>query len=229
MVRPGARGSILAGLAVGGVVALVWRGRRVLSGRRAPGGIVMGDAGAYDTLSRLLLGSLFRSIAADIAAGTQPGAKVLEIGCGPGHLSDRLARAHLLEVTGLDLDPAMIARARARTERTPGGMGRSPSFIVGDVASLPFDDGAVDIVVSTFSMHHWTDRSAGLGEIARVLRPGGRALVWDFKAGGMPFHAHAHDPADRALGTPLRVDSVRTWRWPWHLAIAERIEFTNAP
>ena len=107
-------------------------------------------------------------------------------------------------------------------------MGRSPSFIVGDVASLPFDDGAVDLVVSTFSMHQWTDRPAGLGEIARVLRPGGRALIWDFRHGACPSMATRTIRADRALGAPLRVESVRTWRWPWHLAIAERIEFTNA-
>jgi SAM-dependent methyltransferase len=58
---------------------------------------------------------------------------VLEVGCGPG-LSIRLAGRHGLEVTGLDLDPAMVARARANADRLRGGDQRRPSFLVGDTA-----------------------------------------------------------------------------------------------
>jgi SAM-dependent methyltransferase len=65
---------------------------------------------------------------------------VLEVGCGPGHLSIRLARDHGLEVTGLDLDPAMIARARANTDRAGNRGGPRPSFLVGEVAALAFPD-----------------------------------------------------------------------------------------
>ena len=64
------------------------------------------------------------------------GARVLEVGCGPGRLSIRLARQHSLEVTGLDLDPAMIERAQANTDREGDGDEQEPSFLVGDVASL---------------------------------------------------------------------------------------------
>jgi SAM-dependent methyltransferase len=129
-------------------------------------------------------------IAADAAAVAEAvapeGARVLEVGCGPGHLSIRLARQHGLHTTALDLDPAMIERARANADRAGEGFGRLPpgslpSFLVGDVASLPFPDGSFDLVVSTMSMHHWADPAAGLAEIARVLRPGARALVWVFR------------------------------------------------
>jgi ubiquinone/menaquinone biosynthesis C-methylase UbiE len=107
---------------------------------------------------------------------------VLDVGCGPGRLSILLARRHALGVTGLDLDPAMIERARRNADRAEDGEGRRPSFLVGDVASLAFPDGSFDLVVSTLSMYHWADPAAGLAEIGRVLRPGGRALVWDFRA-----------------------------------------------
>src|SRR6266540_2630623 len=169
---------ILLGAAAA-AVAVVRHGRGAATGRRVPGGILIGDAVVYDALSRLVLGSLFGRIAADVAAVAPDGARVLEVGCGPGHLSIRLARQHGLDVTGLDLDPAMIERARANADRPRDGDERRPSFLVGDVASLAFPDGSFDLVVSTLSMHHWADPTAGLTEIGRVLRPGARALVWD--------------------------------------------------
>lgn len=130
------------------VIALVAIARHVRGagkGRQVPGGVLIGDAGIYDALShQFMLGSLFRGIAADIAAGAPDGARVLEVGCGPGRLSIRLARHYGLDVTGLDLDPAMIERARANAERPGEGDERRPLFLVGDVASLAFPDGSFD-------------------------------------------------------------------------------------
>src|SRR5918992_4840640 len=162
-----------AAAAVAAAVAVVRHGLGAATGRRVPGGILMGDAVAYDNaLSLLMLGSLFGPIAADVAAVAPDGARVLEVGCGPGHLSIRLARQHGLDVTGLDLDPAMIERARANADRKEDGDEHGPSFLVGDVAALPFPDESFDLVVSTMSMHHWADPTAGMAEIDRVLRPG---------------------------------------------------------
>jgi ubiquinone/menaquinone biosynthesis C-methylase UbiE len=197
-----------------------------------PGGILMGDAVVYDTLSRLLLGSLVRRIAGDVAAVAPAGARVLEVGCGPGQLSVRLARQHGLEVTGLDLDPAMIARAQANTDR-PGTGERRPSFLVGDVAALAFPDRSFDLVVSTLSMHHWADPAAGLAEIGRVLRPDARALVWDFRPGVRPHlfgsgHAQIPDPVDHTRGSPLRVVNTTAWPWPWRFNLTQRIELVRA-
>jgi Methyltransferase domain len=97
-------------------VAAVRHGRGAARGRQVPGGILIGDAAVYDTLSRLMLGSFVAGIAADVAAAAPARARVPEGGCGPGHLSIRLARQHGLEVTCLDLDPAMITRARANAD-----------------------------------------------------------------------------------------------------------------
>jgi ubiquinone/menaquinone biosynthesis C-methylase UbiE len=80
-------------------------------------------------------------------------------------------------VTGLDLDPALIARARADADRPGNSDQRRPSFVVGDVAALAFPDGSFDLVVSTLPMRHWADPTAGPAEIGRVLRPGAQALV----------------------------------------------------
>jgi SAM-dependent methyltransferase len=219
----------LAAIAVGGValLALVHRAQRGATGRSAPGGVLIADAAAYDAVSRLVAGSFFGPIAADIAAIAPLGGRILEVGCGPGHLSIRLARDHRLDVTGLDLDPAMIERAGANAGRIIETEIDRPAFIVGDVAALPFADGSFDLVVSTFSMHHWSDPTSGLTEIARVLRPAGRALVWDFRPGFRLFHASAPDPLGPVHGSPLRVLSARPWRWPWRLTLSQRLELAR--
>ena len=216
---------ILLGAAA--VAAAAVRHCRAASGHKVPGGILIGDAAAYDQMSRLLLGSFFGRIAADVAAAAPAGARVLEVGCGPGRLSIRLARQHGLDVTGLDLDPAMIGRARANAAHPGNGGDRWPSFLIGDVAALAFPDGSFDLVVSTLSMHHWADPTAGLAEIGRVLRPGGRALVWDFRPGTVPLHRHVPDPVQHARGAPLRVASAAPWRWPWRLSLTQRIELVR--
>jgi SAM-dependent methyltransferase len=217
---------ILVGLAIAGVV-VARRARDHVIGRQAPGGILIADPAAYDTHSRLLFGSFFRGIASDIAAAASPAAKVLEVGCGPGHLSILLARDHALDVTGLDLDLAMIEHAIRNAASGSDAGGRRPTFVVGDVAALPFEDSAFDLVVSTLSMHHWSDPVAGLREIHRVLRPGGKALIWDLKAGFRLFHVHAPDPTGLVHASPLRVLSVRPWRWPWRLSFSQRLELAR--
>jgi SAM-dependent methyltransferase len=219
---------VLFGAAFALVAAVVLRHVRAAMGKHVPGGILIGDARLYDTLSHRLLGSLFERIADDISANTPGGGRGLEVGCGPGRLSILLARRHGLEVTGLDLDPAMIERARANASGETNSLGRKPTFLVGDVASLAFPDGSFDVVVSTLSMHHWADPGAGLSEIGRVLRPGGRALVWDFRPGRVPLHRRMPDLARHADGSSLRVVSATPWRWPLGLILTQRVELAHA-
>jgi SAM-dependent methyltransferase len=223
---------ILAG-AGAAAVAVMRHGRHATQGHRVPGGILVGDAVVYDALSRLLLGSLVDRIAADVAAVAPTGARVLEVGCGPGHLSIRLARQHDLDVTGLDLDPAMIARARANADRRGNPDQHQPALLVGDVAALAFPDRSFDLVVSTLSMHHWADPTAGLAEIGRVLRPGARALIWDLRPGVRPHpfgprHAHLPDPVEHTRSSPLRVVKATPWPWPWRFNLTQRVELVRA-
>jgi ubiquinone/menaquinone biosynthesis C-methylase UbiE len=215
---------------LGGSLAAVavLRHTRGSGGLETPGGIIMGDAARYDSLSGVLLGSFYTSVAADVVAAAPTGGRVLDVGCGPGHLANRLARDHGLEVTGLDLDPAMIERARANAERAVSAE-RRPTFVVGGVAALPFPAASFDLVVSTLSMHHWADATAGQAEIGRVLRPGGRALIWDIRAGIVPLHRrHQPDPLDKVAGSSLRLASATPWRWPWRLSFTRRIELVAA-
>lgn len=127
-----------------------------------------------------LLGRLYSRVAEEAAGeledrGLRRRAHVLDIGCGTGDLvvalSQRLRDARII---GMDLSPSMLLYA-GRHATTDGRL----RFIVGDAASLPFDDGAVDLVVSTLSLHHWAEPADAFAEIARVLRPGGVALIYD--------------------------------------------------
>jgi hypothetical protein len=73
---------LLAGMAAG-AVAVLRHGHRAARGHQVPGGILIGDAVLYDALSRLLLGSLLKGIAGDVAAVAPAGARVLEVGADP--------------------------------------------------------------------------------------------------------------------------------------------------
>jgi ubiquinone/menaquinone biosynthesis C-methylase UbiE len=137
----------------------------------------------YERWAGIFARPLYRRVAADVVdAGLPAGGKVLDVGTGPGTLPLLIAaQSPHLSVSGVDLSAEMIDRATAAAEirATPGA---SPiSFQIADVADLPFDDRSVDLVVSTISMHHWADPAAGLREIVRVLRLGGRAWIYDFR------------------------------------------------
>jgi SAM-dependent methyltransferase len=207
-------------------IAAMRHGRGAI-GKHLPGGIVIGDAAIYDAFSHpLLLGSLFDRVSADVAAVAPDRGGVLDVGCGPGRLSVALA-ARGLEVTGLDLDPAMIERARSNAGKADLAANLVPTFTVGDVASLPFPDATFDVVVSTLSMHHWDDREAGLAEIGRVLRPGGRALVWDLRAGVVPLHRDVSDPLGIEPPPTLKLEGATPWHWPLGLKLTHRIELAR--
>ena len=103
--------------ATAAAVAVIQQSRHAATGRAVSGGVVMGDAAAYDTHSRWLLGSFHRGVATDIAAVAPPGARILEVGSGPGQLSIRMASHHGLDVTAVDLDPSMIEVARGNVGR----------------------------------------------------------------------------------------------------------------
>lgn len=216
--------AILAAVPLVGV-AVVHRLRGAGHGVHAHGGVKMGDARRYDAVARLLFRSFYRGVATDVALAVPRGDRVLEVGCGSGRLATELACRHGLDVTGVDLDPAMIGVARAHVGACRDGHPR-PAFAVGDAASLPFPDASFDVVVSTLSMHHWADPAAGLAEIARVLRPSGRALIWDLRPGSRR-HAHVPDPSEHLHDARLRMAATTPWTWPWRFTPAQRIELVR--
>lgn len=150
-------------------------------------------AGLYNAVAPKILSPLYTRVADDVTAMpglvTMPGiSAVLEIGSGPGELALEIARRLPGgEVVGIDLAEAMIDRAveRARAER----LDEHVRFVLADAAALPLADGSFDVAVSTLSLHHWSDPATVFTEIARVLRPGAVALIYDVR----PFAYLRHE------------------------------------
>ena len=136
----------------------------------------------YERWAGVLARPLYRRLVADVAAAGLPaGALVLDVGTGPGTVPWMIAAdCPHVAVTGVDLSPEMVSRATSAAATGPSDADRV-SFQVADVAALPFDDRSVDLVVSSISMHHWTDPAAGLREVVRVLRPGAQAWIYDVR------------------------------------------------
>ncbi|WP_370184048.1 class I SAM-dependent methyltransferase [Rhodococcus wratislaviensis] len=137
-------------------------------------------------------------------SGAGPGDRVLDVGCGTGYFATRLAAAVQPggRVDGIDPSPPMIDYATGRRGTAHAG------FSVAAAEQLPFPDASFDVVTSTLVIHHIAPgaRSAAAREMSRVLRPGGRVLVADFRPptnpianhliGALAGHAMQHAPID---------------------------------
>jgi ubiquinone/menaquinone biosynthesis C-methylase UbiE len=146
-------------------------------------------------------------------ARNRPEARVLDLGCGGGHVSFNVA-PHVREVVAYDLSPEMLdVVARAAEERGLGNVTTKQ----GVAESLPFEDASFDIVLSRFSAHHWRDFEAGLREAARVLKPGGLAGFVDSVSPGTPLL----DTYYQAIELLRDCSHVRNYsRAEWQAAIA---------
>ena len=154
------------------------------------------DAEAQDRLAGVLetrgadpkQQAMRRAFLEDIALA--PGARVLEVGCGTGVLTRRLARwDEVGEVVGVDLAPALLARARELAADLP-----NVAFQEADARALPFAGESFDAVVFDSTLSHVPEPERALAEARRVLRPSGRLAAFDGDYATATVALGDHDP-----------------------------------
>lgn len=129
----------------------------------------------YDLLNRLMSLGMDRRWRRTAAAAAQPAeALALDLGTGTGELALELRRQGAARVVGADFSAEMLAAARAKADDATG-----VSWLLADALRLPFPAGTVDSVASAFLLRNLADLPAGLAEMARVLKPGGRLVCLD--------------------------------------------------
>jgi demethylmenaquinone methyltransferase / 2-methoxy-6-polyprenyl-1,4-benzoquinol methylase len=131
-------------------------------------------AGRYDLINDIQSLGLHRFWKRTLieAARPRPSDTALDVCCGTGDIALGLSR-RVERVVGCDFSLEMLARARARGSQRV-------SWIVGDALHLPFSENLFDVVTIGYGLRNLSDFSQGLGELVRVLKPGGRLLILDF-------------------------------------------------
>ncbi len=165
------------------------------------------NARAYVESASHAIGVDLARLAALVAA--RPGSRVLDLGCGGGHVTYAVA-PHAPEVVAYDRSEDMLAAVAV--EAATRGLGNVATER-GTAEALPFGDASFDVVFTRMSAHHWHDVGAGLAGMRRVLRPGGIAAVVDVVA---PDDNPLHDTflqAIEILRDPSHVRDYSPTEW----------------
>jgi demethylmenaquinone methyltransferase/2-methoxy-6-polyprenyl-1,4-benzoquinol methylase len=142
----------------------------------------------YDLLNHLLSGNTDKRWRKLVAKRLQPAlsspdARALDVACGTGDLSLALVATTRARVIGLDFCRPMLDIA---ARKSSDGTGGRCVFIEGDALRLPFEDETFDAVSIAFGLRNLASVEAGLKELLRVLRPGGRACILEFSKPVVP-------------------------------------------
>ena len=130
------------------------------------------------------------------ALNAQPGERILDVGCGPGfYVAETLDRVGPDgSVVGVDPSAAMLAISGKRVA------GReNVELREGAATPLPVDDASFDAALSVQVFEYIADTAAALAELHRVVRPGGRVLIWDVDWGTLSWHSEDPERMDRAM------------------------------
>jgi SAM-dependent methyltransferase len=124
------------------------------------------------------------------------GERILDVGCGPGFfaadLSERVGCTG--SVTGVDRSPAMLALAAARCAAHA-----NVDFREADATALPVDSGQFDAAISVQTLEYVAAVDTALAELHRVLRPGGRLVIWDVDWTTLSWHSAERERMERVL------------------------------
>ena len=140
-------------------------------------------AGTYDGLNRGLSMGIDQRWRRRVLQKVAPleGKRVVDLCCGTGDLSLLFARAGA-RVVGADFTHEMVVRAPVK--QASGGASQQATFVQGDAMGLPIQSNSCDVASVAFGIRNVLDPALCLGEMRRVLKPGGKALVLEFPPPG---------------------------------------------
>lgn len=141
-------------------------------------------------------------LVADLA-GVGAGDRVVDVGCGPGRF---LREAAGRGAQAVGVDPSAQMR-RLALRFTPARLRNEVTVVDGTAEHLPLEDRSATVAWAVASVHHWTDREAGLAELHRILEPGGRLLLAERLArprGWFGRHALTWDQAEQLAAEARR-------------------------
>lgn len=116
-----------------------------------------------------------KGYAKQVAKHIQDGSSILEVAPGPGYLAIELAKLGTFSITGLDISKDFVEIARKNAREA----GVEVEFRQGNVSDIPFPDNSFDFVICTAAFKNFKEPSKALGEMCRVLRSEGTALIVD--------------------------------------------------
>jgi SAM-dependent methyltransferase len=148
----------------------------------------------------------------------EPGARVLDVACGTGNVTIPLARRGAT-VTGLDMTPHLLEEARARVARE----GLSIHFDEGFAETLPYPDGSFDVVVSMFGIMFSPFPATVVSQMARVLRPGGRLALANWRHTPSGFGGKMQAVAGRHLPPPPQ-GAISPFLWGDEATVRDRLK-----
>jgi SAM-dependent methyltransferase len=130
-------------------------------------------------------------------AALQPGERALDVACGTGVVTRLVAPAvgATGQVTGLDINPAMLAVARS----LPPPSGASITWVEGNAVAMDFPDASFDVILCQQGLQFFPDKAAALREMHRVLVPGGRMVLSVWKSAG-PYNVAVADALEHHVG-----------------------------
>lgn len=179
----------------------------------------------YDKIAEEIFAPIYPDIASAMIerTGVKEG-RLLDAGCGGGHLGLALMKQGNFELTMTDIREEALKIAEERAE----GQKVQAEYVQSDIAGLPFSDDSFDLIVSRGSMPFWDEQIKAFTEIHRVLKPGG----WAYIGGGLGGEKHQKrirefmrqrqvEPVcfdrskSKALTTEEYISLFKSWNAPW--------------
>jgi ubiquinone/menaquinone biosynthesis C-methylase UbiE len=134
----------------------------------------------YDSVSRWAFFSFIRFLEINRLRRFKPHGTILDAGCGPGYVDQALARKYPdLKITGIDNSQDMIDLANKNKSSTD--LKYQITYQLDDIQNLSLQDNSADLIISSLSLHHWSNPQLAFKESYRILKPQGHLLFFDLR------------------------------------------------